>query len=47
MIGDELVAKGQDDLLLNALRFEKNTRSAFKKDYQIFVSAYKALYTRV
>ena len=50
MIDDELVAKGQDDLsliLLNALRFEKNTRSAFKKDYQIFVSAYKALYTRV
>jgi glycosyltransferase involved in cell wall biosynthesis len=50
IIGNELVAKGQDDLsliLLNALRFEKNTRSAFKKDYQIFVSAYKALYTRV
>jgi len=52
MIGDQLVAKGQDDLLLillNALRFEKNknTRSAFKKDYQIFASAYKALYTRV
>lgn len=34
MIGDELVAKGQDDLLLillNALRFEKNTRSAFER----------------
>ncbi len=50
MIDDQQVAKGQDDLsliLLNALRFEKNTRSALKKDYQIFVSAYKALYTRV
>jgi glycosyltransferase involved in cell wall biosynthesis len=49
MIGDQQVAKGLDDLsliLLNALRFEKNTWSAFKKDYQIFLSAYRALYTR-
>jgi len=48
MVGDEAVATEQHDLFLilqRALNSGKNTTATIQKDYQIFVSNYRALYT--
>jgi len=51
MVGDELVAKKQDDLfliLLNVLYSKRNASASFQKDYcHTFVDAYMALYKGV